>query len=383
MNIGRFFPNYFYPGGCSHTVDNLSRAQVALGHNVTIFAYFKDKNQKKCEFVNGIKIKRYLKNSKWPFEIPVELTYDLKCNTEKLDILSLHSLYAPANYTVSKYAIKAKIPYIVLSHGAFDPIANKKSRYKKLLYKYLFELKILNNAVAIHAYTDQEMEHAKNYGAKSPIIVCPNGIDINKVPNNLDIYYISKKLPITENKRIILFLGRLDIKHKGLDLLIKAFALFIKITSFKNTVLILVGPSWNGTLNKLKKLVKKLNLEDFVYFLDPVYGNEKYDLMSSASIFVHISRYEAFGHSIVEAMACGCPVLISNRACISTYIERYNAGIITYLSIENIAMNLIKLLSNNEKLLKMRENAKLLAKKEFDYIENTKLLTRFYDNLIA
>ncbi len=98
----------------------------------------------------------------------------------------------------------------------------------------------------------------------------------------------------------ILFLGRLDIDQKGIDLLIKAYA---KIKNKIAWPLIIAGSGPDE--EKVKFLIKESGAADKIFLYGPAYGNEKMELMSR-SLFVALpSRHEGFSIFALEALAAG------------------------------------------------------------------------------
>jgi glycosyltransferase involved in cell wall biosynthesis len=127
-----------------------------------------------------------------------------------------------------------------------------------------------------------------------------------------------------QNTRNFLFLGRLHPK-KGCDILLDAFA---RLSSRESTSLILAGPDQIGWEANLRNQAARLNLTDRVVFTGMLQGNMKQGAFASADAFVLPSHQENFGISVVEALAAGVPVLISNRVNIWREIDADRAGYI-------------------------------------------------------
>lgn len=107
-----------------------------------------------------------------------------------------------------------------------------------------------------------------------------------------------------ETAQYILFLGRLDMNQKGIDLLLKAYA---KITSRVPYPLVIAG---NGPdEEKIKKLIKKLNLENQVKLIGPTFGRKKELVISRAAFIAFSSRSEGFSLFALEAFAAGLPMV--------------------------------------------------------------------------
>ncbi len=114
---------------------------------------------------------------------------------------------------------------------------------------------------------------------------------------------------IPEDAFVLLFLGRMDVWVKGLDLLVGAFS-YLPSDRFW---LVMAGPDWKGGLAELKQLAEQFGCRDRIVFPGPVYGEKKWSFFRMANMFVSPSRWEAFSIAQAEAMACGLPVVTSTK----------------------------------------------------------------------
>jgi glycosyltransferase involved in cell wall biosynthesis len=111
----------------------------------------------------------------------------------------------------------------------------------------------------------------------------------------------------------LLFVGNIEPK-KNLNTLILACAELWKATSYKYPLAIVGQKDWH--FEAVRELVQKLHLEREVIFTGVVDGEDRPSLYSGAELFVFPSLFEGFGIPVIEAMACGTPVVASNRASI-------------------------------------------------------------------
>ena len=134
------------------------------------------------------------------------------------------------------------------------------------------------------------------------------GADVTVVPNGVEPEALEARSPVGSD---IVFLGRLEIAQKGLDLLLDAFA---SIADRVEGDLLLAGDG--PDLPELRRRVTRLGLDDRVRFLGRVDGQAKYELLASARVVAMPSRYETFGMVAVEAQACGAPVVAFDIPCL-------------------------------------------------------------------
>lgn len=180
---------------------------------------------------------------------------------------------------------------------------------------------------------------------------------IEIIENGVDVKFIDQLKPSSESFDIV-FAGRL-IGHKNVNLLLQAVA-FLKNNQHKNirTAIIGQGPEEQN----LKKLVAKLKLNNQVKFFGflPT-AAEVFSVMKASKIFVTLSSREGFGISVLEAYACGLPVITSaEEKNFARFLVKNNVtGKVVGLKIEDIAEKIARLLddenSRQSMILKARQ----------------------------
>ncbi|WP_415425906.1 glycosyltransferase [Staphylococcus borealis] len=149
-------------------------------------------------------------------------------------------------------------------------------------------------------------------------------IDDNKIeviPHFLDIAQSNHRDAVEDQ---FCFIGRLA-SEKQIDHIIKAFDMYLK--KGYSSKLLVYGDDKEGNLNKLKQLVRTLQLEDKVIFKG--HTNTPKEVFPKAIASLLTSRYEGFGLSIMESINCGCPVISYNvRYGPSELIRNHENGIL-------------------------------------------------------
>ncbi|GAI33437.1 unnamed protein product, partial [marine sediment metagenome] len=92
-----------------------------------------------------------------------------------------------------------------------------------------------------------------------------------------------------------------------------------------DTLLVFVGPD-DGYLPALKKLVKELMIEEKVLFTGPLFGKEKLEAYVDADVYVLPSSYEIFGLTVLEACACGTPVVVTEACGLANWVDQRAEG---------------------------------------------------------
>ena len=216
----------------------------------------------------------------------------------------------------------------------------------KVPYKFIIERPLLNRAAFVHSVGDTS--DIRQYGVRVPIVEAPNGFDPEDVPENLDASRLRRQLNAGA-ERIALFLGRLDVLQKGLDLLLQALA---SPTVRDEIRLVFVGPDWKGGRERLERSVIDFGLSERVVFWGPAFGRTKFELMVAADFFVHVSRWEGLPFAVVEAMGVGKPCLVTAAADPLGLVSRYNAGRVVLPDADSIGAGLREMANLSDSALR-------------------------------
>ena len=220
-------------------------------------------------------------------------------------------------------------PYFVFPHGMLDPWFKRtypRKHLKKLLYWPWAEYRVLRDAAAVLFTSEEERRLAResfslyrcnevvvNYGTAAP--------ELDLAAAREDFF---NSFPQLRGRRFLLFLGRLHEK-KGCELLLEAFAgLRDSAPASQALDLVIAGPCADEAYEEhLKRMASNASGITFTGMLS---GSLKWGALSAADAFILPSHQENFGIAVVEALACGTPVLISNKVNIWREIAAAEAG---------------------------------------------------------
>jgi glycosyltransferase involved in cell wall biosynthesis len=165
-----------------------------------------------------------------------------------------------------------------------------------------------------------------------------------------------------ESNEIVLFIGRLHHK-KGLDLLIAAFD---RLRSTRpDARLLIAGPDADGYGAKVRGWVRDRGLDDLVLFAGMLEGGDVVQAYVDADVFVLPSYSENFGMTVVEAMACQTPVVISDQVNIHAEISEAGCGLVVPCDADRIATAMHKVLENETGRKTMGVAGRLTARQRF------------------
>jgi glycosyltransferase involved in cell wall biosynthesis len=237
------------------------------------------------------------------------------------DLCHVHCLWAQVNHEAARACRRAGVPYIFRPCGMLDPWTLAQSRLKKQLYMLLRLRRDLNHAAAIHYTTATERRLAEPVGLTPPTIVEPNGVDLAEFDSMPEPGTFRARYPEVGDRPIVLFLSRVHQK-KGLDLLIPAFARARR----GDAMLVIVGPDDRGYLATAEAMVAEHGLRRDVLFTGLLRGADRLAALADAELFALPSYQENFGVAVVEALAAGVPVIISDQVNIFQDIADAEVG---------------------------------------------------------
>ena len=293
MKIVHFIEGIQKAAGTTAFVGRLTEELMKCGNEVTIVVrVFRPES----DYVpNGVRI------VVWNAEEPLEI---------EADIVHVHGMWVPWMHRAFQWAERHGAPIVFSPHGALAPWAMHHKWWKKCLPWYLWFRGHIARTAIIHATSEQEAEWIRQLGFKNAIVVVPLGTDIPE-----------KTASHSEAVKYLLFIGRI-YPVKGLDLLLKAWA-----RSQARTLgwhLVCVGPNQAGYMEELVDLAQRLGLSVHqasvqactgadVTFTGALFGQEKTQAYLKARGLVLPSYTENFGGVVVDALAAGVPVLVSEK----------------------------------------------------------------------
>jgi glycosyltransferase involved in cell wall biosynthesis len=177
--------------------------------------------------------------------------------------------------------------------------------------------------LTVSRYSKKDIAEKLSYPADR-IFRIYNGVDskFKKLETNSNqVEFTKRKFDLPE--KFILFVGGLDFR-KNIATLIKAFKLVQEKTMFKEHKLVIAGNNLvrnNKFYPPLEKISQDLFMDKQVIFLRAFNDEDLVALYNLAMLFVFPSTFEGFGFPPLEAMACGCPVLCSNRCSLPEVVN--------------------------------------------------------------
>lgn len=325
-------------GGTMDRVYQLSRQLIQKGHQCTILATSKGWNQKYIDDIRGLEaVKVHCLSER--YMIPKGAGKWLDDNISRFDIVHLAGNWSPINVLAYKAARRCDVPYVFSAMGMLRVVG--RSNLLKHVFGFLWTRPILRDANAVIAISPREYnEYIQLDVPKESIYFIPNGVIIDGLDKKDDRAFRERYR--LDNRKIILYIGRLD-PIKGVDLLVEAFSLFAK--DFPEFQLLIFGNDHGGFQAEIEKKINMFHMQDGVKIFPPIFGIEKSWAYHAAELFVIPSRHDTMTIVALEAAACACPLLITDK-CDFAAIGDCKGGLVVSCSAQAIADGLRSLLSN-------------------------------------
>ena len=257
---------------------------------------------------------------------------------------------------------------------------------------YPFWRLIFRKADYIQVISNYLAEFARRHGAKCPVEVVPNGVNLTRIRNNeLRIKNESK------NEKVIITTSRLVYKN-GIDILIRAAAQLKPIIpacrqARHNSQFIIQILGSGPEERKLKRLAKDLGVENKIEFLGHVDPEKIPAHLARADVFVRPSRSEGLGNSFLEAMAAGLPVIGTKVGGIPDFLKEYNTnlrmgtnatngenGLFTEVdNPKDLAGKIAFLINNDELCKKLGENGRKLVIGQYSWDNISKKMETIFN----
>jgi glycosyltransferase involved in cell wall biosynthesis len=303
----------------------------------------------------------------------------LRQHVREFDVVHIHAVFSHASLSAAGACRQAGVPYIVRPLGTLDPWSVGQKALRKRLFWHVGVKRMLLSAAAIHYTAAEEQRLAESSLGLSHGVVVPLG-----VPDDLFAEADTGPSPLVApfgSGPYVLSLSRLHPK-KGLDLLIPAFLELMRDTRFSAWRLVVAGDGDAAYRASLDQLVRSHGGEDRVDFPGWLQGAAKADALRGAALFALTSYQENFGISVVEAMACGRAVLISQQVNLAPEIEAAGAGWVVPLEPSQIGCALEAALANPEERSLRGARGRALAQREFAWPRVAEQLSILYKSIV-
>lgn len=283
------------------------------------------------------------------------------------DIVVFEELYSVKAVKFARGLRHRGIPYIIVPRGSMTKQAfNNHSKWKKILtHPFLFN-PFINGASLIQYLSEEEWKNTRKF-KELPHAIIPNGI--NSSPDC--------KIGFSKDSIKGVFIGRLDVYQKGLDILVHSISNLKDLLREKCFTLSIYGTEKTG-VSELKATITNAGIDDLVMFKGPTYGEEKKKVLLDSDVFFLTSRSEGHPMGLIEALDYGLPAFVTTGTGQRKNIETAGAGWGCELDVREMSESLRKMVESKSEYGSMSVAAKQLAQR----FEWSRIAESFHETII-
>ena len=371
-----------YKAGVLVSATRFGKLLKARGHKI-VFIGARDKLNKKDNFHHGMKAYRFRsmflpKSGGWYLAFPTVSEVKKILTAEKIDVIHIWLPMSGALVAI-KAARSLGIKIVAHSHSQPENVFSgvpkwSQSILAKIWNKYLSWLYSKADSIIYPSEMAREILH-HICEAKKPSIVISNGINTEEFkPADIGDFY--ERFGISRNCSYLIYVGRL-FPEKSVPTLIRAMPV-VKNQHPKGLAIIVGG----GYLRpKLEKLAASLNIQGQVKFLGQLSDEDLVKAFNLADIFISPSLAELEGMTVLEAMACGKPIITTSAEMNAARFFVDDNGLLFEPENAVALAEKIDILLSNEKLRIEMSAASLKKSKQYDIHQSVAKLENLYYSL--
>lgn len=382
MKIGFFTNTYLpVPYGMEVSIESFRKNLEKLGHEVFVFApYYKgyeDKNPRIFRF-RAVKIFRK-KEVYLPFPFLPKNRKLKDVLKIKFDIVHAHSPFSMGLF--AKYiSSKQRVPFVYTHHIQYAEYAKLYFK-KRLTPPSLVKLwnRWFSNLADLVIVPSSKIKHnLEEYGIRKKIAVLATGINTKIFKTSKSAKkLLKKKIKIPSKNKILLFVGRIEIE-KNPDFLIEVLCRVLQFR--KDIVLLMIGEG--SHVKNLKKKAKKLKVDKSVIFLGKIPHSKIAFYYQGADIFVFSSLTETQGIIMLEAAACGLPIVALYDKVFTNVVQNKKNGFLIRKENSDIFAKQILYILNNHVIYNRFSSSSRKIARHFSELKQTKKLLKIYQTLL-
>lgn len=368
MRIGLFSETYFpTPDGVSHYLRDLKHELESMGHEVYVFSLTGNRYEKNV-FVPELTVPIVVYSQ---YRVPLNVfpfSVYRKMLKSRLDVIHIHDSFymGSLGYRVAR---AQNIPVVATFHTDFSRMKESiRLPMKNLLFNisWKYNLYLYKRCSVVFCPSDSSVSIMKENGVKNAVEL-PLFVNTEKF----------KKSKAESDSFIIQYIGRIT-KDKGV---LKVLDLAEKLRGKKGISIVISGTGPAEEL--LAKEIEEKKLQGIVQFTGLLTEEEKLKRLSMASMFISPSESDTFGLSVLEALSCGKPAVVSAEFPLLRYVGKKKALIgVDFDDPQGIADKMIEIKNNSALYALMSEEARNFVTETFSSRKHAEKLIETYNSLL-
>lgn len=292
--------------------------------------------------------------------LSAEAMRDIRATLKNADVVHLHNLWSIATLQVAAACRAMGVPYVISAHGELDDASMSRGDLKKKLFMRLGGRTVVDRAARVHCAATTEANHSRQHIAKGREFVAPYLTNLSAFETLPGLDAAQRELACVRQAKaagtpVIVFSAPITAAH-GVDLLIEAAAQLRD--AGEHACFVVAGEGPQRDVDRLKKLAAKQRVCDRVHFVGAVTGDVSTSLLQNADLVVLPTSHENDCNMLLQAMACGTPVLTTRGADLCKEIGASGGGVIIEQTSSALSERMSALLADRAGLRTMGQQAR-------------------------
>jgi glycosyltransferase involved in cell wall biosynthesis len=358
--------------GVRRAVASYVDGQLALGHRVTMVRLMREKT---TDWERNPNIDHYelFVPALNPFRLGSEAARFFRENLPGGDVYHFHNSH-------SRLCLAARlldVPYVFSPHGSYLIQAQRLRTQRNFIFRLLLGRPFIRGAAFVHTLTSEEAAAIERYAGPVPMRRIPNALKPALAYDVEARRRTRAALGLGDDVLLVAFLGRLDIRGKGLDVLVEGFRQACVLAPERRIVLSLYG---TGLVKRVEALVPP-EVSDRVSVQPAILGDEKAALLSAADVFVTLSRWDVMPTALMDALSAGLPIIVTEATGMDEFVRAHDAGRVVDLDPADVARAIASY--DARALLPGREERARVAEREFSANRVARAFVRLYEDALG
>lgn len=379
LHVSAYFAPAFRYGGPPRSILGLCQALVRAGIDIDVFTTTANGDNPLPPVPAGVEYEgvrvRYFPLS-WPqrFWRSAALAHAIRREVAGADLIHVHGLWNFTVWAAARAARAAGVPYVISPRGMLLAGARARHGALKTIAWWGVQRCDLREAAFLHATSEAEARGLAEVGPR--VVTIANGVEW-KTADAEQVARLRQRLDLPPDADVITFIGRLH-PIKRLDLLAGAFTRLRR--AGRRAWLVIAGPDEGGHRQHIEPLFSEV--ADAVRWAGAVDADDKWSLLAASHALVQCSDSESFGLSVAEALACGVPVVVTDRGAWAD-VAAVGCGEVVAHDAVAIGDALDRLIARPAAARAMGQRGRDWARRTFGWEANGRAMVREYESVVG
>ena len=390
MHISPWYEPAWKTGGTATAAANICRGLAGNGVDVTVYTTTDAGDNSVLDvpintevLVGEVKV--------WYFQVDRcglkmssrKMAQKIKATIKNFDIIHIHGTRHFSEFIAAWYARKYAIPYIITPHASLINywVKNIGSYYNKYFYIKLIDNRVVRNSALVHFLSVGEQANTSSlYTLPARTVQVANGIDIDIFTHNRSGQSeLRERLGISDDTFLMLLVGRI---HPQKNQLLVAESLAV-ICERATGPICCVFIGCDDDLDYAERLRLKLKpFQEQMRIIPSVSNPEMVQWYNCADLLIMPSVVEGVSMVMIEAMACGLPVLASSGCANADDLKNADAALVIEPDLTSFTGALCTLIADKQLLEKYAASGREFARKKYSRIGNCLKIKKVYQDLV-